>query len=311
MDKESQCADKILMVRPARFGYNLQTAKTNAFQNAETSDDESLNDLVKLEFDSFVKKLTEADIQVIVADDTENPIKPDAIFPNNWLTTHSDGVMITYPMFAHNRRSERSEHILLYLSRNFHVHQRYSFEFFEEEGKYLEGTGSMILDRQHRIVYACISARTSPELLDRFALLRNYKLVMFHAHDPSGIPVYHTNVIMAVGETEAVICLECIENENEKNQITESLLNTGKKIVELSWEQVLRFAGNMLQVKNKSGKRYWVMSESVMHSLNEDQKKILTGHSGIVNVGIPTIEKYGGGSARCMMAEIFLEKRKA
>jgi len=307
MNKESQCTDTVLMVRPANFGFNDQTAHSNSFQHDDQLlSIEQIQRQATQEFNLLVDKLVGHGLKVVVVDDSPNPVKPDAIFPNNWFSTHSEGILITYPLFTPNRRTERREDIIAFIENKYKVKQRYSFEGFEEEGLILESTGSMVLDRENQIVYACISPRTDPALLDRFALLRKYDKVVFKATDPHNKPVYHTNVIMAIGRHEVVLCTECIQDELEKKSICDSIRATGKNRIEISWAQVLKFAGNMLQVINGAGDLIWLMSTSAYDSLDEDKKLALQKHARILHSPIPTIEKYGGGSVRCMIAELFL-----
>lgn len=297
------------MVRPLAFGYNHETATTNTFQQQDKQQEPSdIQSKALEEFDELERILKEHHIQVIIVEDTKLPVKPDAIFPNNWITTHSDGTIITYPLHSNLRRPERREDILQLLSNEFKIQNQYSFEHYEEEGKFLEGTGSMILDRINHIVYACLSPRTDPELLEHFTLLKQYRKVSFKATDPSGTNIYHTNVMMALGETQAILCLDCIHDESEKESLVQSLTDTGKEIIEIKWEQVLHFAGNMLQLKNIHGDLYWVMSQAAFDSLYEDQRSVLQSNAGIIASPISTIEYYGGGSVRCMLTEIFLQK---
>lgn len=308
--KELQLTERLLMVRPANFGFNTDTADTNAFQSSrQTSGQVPVAQMARIEFDRLVDLLRREGVEVLVFEDSADPVKPDAVFPNNWITTHADGSMITYPMHAPNRRTERREDILQDLEARFIVTQRYSFDAFESQGLILEGTGSMILDRVNHIVYACLSPRTNIELLDKFCLLKHYTKVIFHALDPEGRPVYHTNVIMALGMDAAVVCLDCIPDDREKKLLTETLAGTSKNILEISWDQVCHFAGNMLQVRNKEGQALWVMSDAAKKSLTVEQRDILSTNSKIISCPIPTIEQYGGGSVRCMLAEVFLRKK--
>lgn len=308
--KELQLTERLMMIRPANFGFNTDTASTNAFQSHEIPSGQlPVAQIARSEFDRLVELLRHEGVDVLVFEDTADPVKPDAVFPNNWITTHADGSLITYPMHAPNRRAERREDILQDLEARFEVTQRYSFDSFETQGLILEGTGSMILDRVNHIVYACLSPRTGIELLDKFCLLKQYTKVIFHARDPEGTPVYHTNVIMALGMDVAVVCLECIPDEGEKILLTETLARTSKTILEIRWDQVCRFAGNMLQVRNKEGQALWVMSDAANKSLTGTQRNLLSLHSKIISSPIPTIEQYGGGSVRCMLTEVFLRKR--
>lgn len=306
MANPQQVTQTIMMIRPAHFGYNAETAENNAFQTeAKAEDAVKISDAARTEFDAMVELLQSNGIHVIVVEDTAEPIKPDAVFPNNWVSFHQDGSVITYPMYAKNRRIERREDIIDQIAKVKEVERRYTMEHYEEDGVFLEGTGSMILDRQYKIVYACLSERTDIQLLDKFCVLKGYEKVAFTAVDAEGMPVYHTNVIMALGETFAVICLECIPSEEEREQITEKLLSTGKEVIDISRDQVEAFAGNMLVVKNDEDERIIVMSNTAYESLDEDQIARISEHTRILHPDIPTIETYGGGSVRCMMAEVF------
>ncbi len=311
MNKENQLTDKLFMIRPAAFGHNSETAFTNAFQKVDIEpENELIHRQAITEFDTLLETIRNAGVEVLVYEDSLIPVKPDAIFPNNWITTHSDGSLITYPMLAPSRRKERREDIIDDLAGKFNIHQRYSFESYEEEGLILEGTGSMVLDRVNHIVYACLSPRTHIELLEKFALLKQYRKVVFHATDPLGHPVYHTNVVLAMGRQCVAICLDCIRDEEEKEQLLLAFKSSHKKVIDLHWEQIIEFAGNMLQVISKDGRPVWLMSEAAKKSLTDAQKNILEADGQIVSSPIPTIEKYGGGSVRCMLAELFLPAKK-
>lgn len=307
-----QLTNSILMVRPANFGFNEQTATNNAFQTKITNENsEDLKHIAKLEFDEMVALLRSKGINVIVVEDTEFPIKPDALFPNNWVSFHENGAVITYPMYAQNRRVERREEIIEGLSSQFLIKNRYSFEFYEDEEnpQFLEGTGSMIFDRPNRIVYACLSERTDAKLIDKFNVLMDTDSILFHSVDKSGVPIYHTNVMMALGEDFVVICLESIPNENEKKKVLDSFAKTGKEVIDISLEQVNLFCGNMLEVTNNIGRRYLCMSQTSYDALDISQRNQLALKTNLLPIKIPHIEKFGGGSVRCMMAEIFLPKK--
>ncbi len=311
MIQESQCTSIFLMIRPVSFGFNKETAASNVFQKQdEAYDAHAVKTQAIKEFDALVGVLRDYGVEVLVIDDTLTPIKPDAVFPNNWFTTHSDGSLITYPMYAMLRRAERRDDIIHLLEKNYQVRNRYTFDHYEEEHKILEGTGSMVLDRTERIIYACLSPRTDAELLEHFALLKQYKKIVFRAKDPEGKEVYHTNVIMALGHDTAIVCIDCIEDELERDQLLTALSNTRKRLIPIRWDQVIQYAGNMLQVMNNRGEYLWVMSDSAYRSLHLDQIKELNASGQIISSPIPTIERYGGGSVRCMMAEIFLSKRR-
>ncbi len=299
------------MVRPANFGFNPETATNNAFQ----TDDKSLtiNEIQQRavqEFDKMVEILRGRAVHVLVGEDSVSPVKTDAIFPNNWLTSHDDGTMVLYPMFAPSRRLERSETIQEQLQEAFKVKKRLHFEHYEAVERYLEGTGSMILDRQNEICYACLSPRTDRILLDEWCDTMHFKRVAFTATDGNDTEIYHTNVMMALGETFVVICLETVRDEAEKMNLIKHFDTTKKDIIEISLAQMMSFAGNMLQVRNDFGETFLVMSQQAFDALNPTQIAHIQRHTEILSADIKTIETYGGGSARCMMAEIFFEKRE-
>ncbi|MCB0639859.1 MAG: amidinotransferase [Lewinella sp.] len=304
-----QITDTILMVRPVNFGFNKETAGNNAFQeNSGDLSAQQMRDRAMAEFDAFVKQLRKAGVNVLVIEDTPTPVKHDAVFPNNWFTTHHNGAVVTYPMFSEMRRMERREDVVAYLRTNFKVDKHIRLEDREELDRFLEGTGSMIMDRVNMVVYACRSIRTDEGLLDEFALWMGYEKVIFEAYDANGIPIYHTNVMMALGDSFAVICLEAITDAVQRRQVTEKLTATGKEIIGISRKQMSAFAGNMLQLRGKDG-TYLVMSEQAYQSLTEDQVNQIERHTQILHSPLETIETYGGGSARCMMAEVFLERK--
>ena len=303
-----QTTDTLLMIRPKNFGYNPVTARNNLFQSKEGADNtEFIKKEALREFDLFVEVLGNAGIKVIVIEDKDSPELPDSVFPNNWISFHEEGWIITYPMFADIRSAERREDIVEKISEEFGLTKRYSFEYYEEEKMYLEGTGSMVLDRRNKIVYACISIRTEPKLLDKWAVLNNYRSVHFHAVGESGFPIYHTNVMMAMGEQYVVICWEKIDNLEEKKNLENFFKETNKEIIEISSKQMNAFAGNMLEVRGQ-GRAYTVMSTEAFESLGIEQINQFEKYTKILHSDISTIEKYGGGSVRCMMAEIFYPK---
>ena len=310
MKKRQQTTSHILMVRPANFGFNEETAVNNAFQSKDKSLE--INEIKRkaiAEFDAFVKKLRERAIHVVVANDSVQPVKTDAVFPNNWVTMHADGTMILYPMFAQARRLERDENIIQLIENQFVVKTKIHLEQYESVEKYLEGTGSMILDRANEIVYACLSVRTNLALLDELCDILHYKRVAFTAVDGNGQDIYHTNVMMALGETFVVICLETVRDEAERLNLIKHFDNTNKEIIEISLAQMMLFAGNMLQVRNDEGDTFLVMSNQAYNSLNTTQINHIQRHTQFIFADIKTIETFGGGSARCMMAEIFLDKK--
>lgn len=302
-----QNTSNILMIRPVAFGFNLQTAESNAFQHK--ADGENVQEKALVEFNNFVNKLRLNHINVIVIEDTLQPNTPDSIFPNNWVSFHNDGSVYIYPMQAENRRMERRDDILDILSTQFNITEINDLTFTEEKEEYLEGTGSMVLDRENKIAYACLSVRTNPKVLEIFCVESSYKAITFLAVDENNKPIYHTNVMMCVAEKFVVICLESIPDLAEKEQLINSFKNTGKEIIDISFEQMNNFAGNMLEVKNTLNQSFLVMSQSAHSCLTETQITQINKYAEILSSPIPTIEKIGGGSARCMMAEIHLEKK--
>lgn len=306
----SQVTNNIMMIRPVAFHMNEQTAVNNYYQKPEegVSAEDVQREAVE-QFDEFVKKLRNAGVEVVVFKDTLTPATPDSIFPNNWISFHSDGTIRLFPMFAENRRLERRQDILGELSQRFRVSSVKSFAEWESKGAYLEGTGSLLLDRQNQIAYAAISERTMTEPLEDFCAEANYKPVTFTANQSVGgkrMPIYHTNVMMCLGENFAVVCLESIDDATEKDGLIESLKKTGKEVIDITEKQKEQFAGNMLQVLGEGDQRLVVMSSAAFNSLDADQKKRISNHGQILHSNIETIEKLGGGSARCMMAEVFL-----
>lgn len=307
----NQITHTILMVRPRHFGFNPETANNNSFQsNTSRLSATEISAKAVEEFDAFVAKLRGAGIEVIVVQDSDQPAKTDAVFPNNWFTTHEQGELVTYPMFSPIRRTERQDYAIEQLAADFEINKWIHLEDKELEGRFLEGTGSMILDRVNRIVYACRSIRTDEGLMDEFCRWMDYEAVIFDAYDREGIPIYHTNVMMALGTTYVVICLDAIRNEEQRLILNECFERTGKEVITISLEQMNAFAGNMLQVRNTEGdKTFLVMSEQAYRSLMPEQIDRIKRHSEMLYSPIYTIETFGGGSARCMMAEVFLERK--
>jgi hypothetical protein len=312
MPMRKQTTPHILMVRPANFAFNEETAANNAFQSRDQKlSGAEMRKQARTEFDRFVQTLRAEGIDVMVANDSASPVKPDAVFPNNWVTFHQEGTVVTYPMFAPTRRRERRRSIIeQVLLSGFRCDRRLNFEFNEKRNLFLEGTGSIIFDHQHRLAYACLSPRTDAELLEDLCKEIGYEKVVFHSTDGHGQDIYHTNVMMALGETFVVICMETIKNSQEYAQLESIFKKTGKQVIEISLAQMNRFAGNMLQVRNLKGQTYLVMSSQAFGALTPAQVAVIEQHTKILHSDIETIETYGGGSARCMMAEIFLDKVK-
>jgi hypothetical protein len=306
---ESQTTNHLLMIRPVRFGYNAQTAVNNAFQVADDNQ-EAVQENAITEFDAFVTKLRHAGVDVTVVQDSEFPHTPDSIFPNNWVSFHADGTVIRYPMYAVNRRLERKPAVLETIAQKFSITGEIDYSTYEVEGKFLEGTGSMVLDRENKIAYACISPRTDAGLLQLWCSENGYRGVVFDAADDKGTAIYHTNVLMAVADKYVVICLDAIPNQQERKMVFETITESGKEVIDISFNQMNHFAGNMLQVHNEAGEKILVMSAQAWHSLNEIQQEKLQTYNKVLFSELETIESNGGGSARCMMAEVHLPSKK-
>jgi hypothetical protein len=307
---ESQLASAVLMIRPARFESNPQTAASNRFQGKiDTSADEQQH-AARSEFDNLVAALREKGIEVVVVEDTAEPHTPDSIFPNNWVSFHADGRVVLYPMEADNRRAERRMEIIESLAgtHGFLVRELIDLSSHEESGRYLEGTGSMVLDRVNRLAYACLSSRTTLEVLGEFAQRMGYDVVAFDAAGEDGIPIYHTNVLMNIGENIAVICDEAIRDEDQRHAVLQRLRQSGHDVVSLSYQQLGAFAGNMLELRTANGERLIAMSQQACDALTVAQRQQLEANGQIVSADIRTIENSAGGSVRCMLAELHLPR---
>lgn len=300
------------MVRPVRFAYNEETATNNAFQKKDDTQGgaQTIEQQAVREFDAYVAMLRDQGVEVQVLQDTEEPFTPDSIFPNNCFSTHIDVLpgtsvrqrtLVIYPMYARNRRDERGKLLKALMKEKFD--KIVDLSILEQEGKFLEGTGSLILDREHHIAYACVSPRTNPVALKIWADEMNYRYVLFDGIDDNRQPIYHTNVMMHVGSRYAIVCLEAIADQSQRQTVIDSLQSTGKEIVNISFDQMRQFAGNMLELRNSEGKKILVMSATAKHSLTSEQLSILEQDALIVAPDIHTIETAGGGSARCMIAE--------
>ncbi|MEQ8424648.1 MAG: arginine deiminase-related protein [Cyclobacteriaceae bacterium] len=301
----SQVPHTILMVRPASFGFNPDTAGSNSFQK-ESTNPENVHAKALKEFDEVVLTLERHGINVMVVDDTMVPKTTDAIFPNNWITTHEDGKIILYPMMAPSRRLERRQDIVELLEEKFEVKEIINLSNNENENRFLEGTGSIIFDHPNRIAYACQSDRTDEQLFRHLCHQLGYTSVLFQAVNENGIPIYHTNVMMWIGEKVAGLCLDAIPDEDEQEMILNSLSKTAHKVIALSFEQMNSFAGNMFEVKGRDGKEFLLLSESAFNSLLPGQLLELEKHVTPLPLNISTIEESGGGSIRCMVAGIHL-----
>jgi len=290
------------MIRPLHFVFNEETAVNNSFQVKD--DTGNLTEKAVREFDFFVSELRNQGVDVTVVEDSPAPHTPDAIFPNNWISFHESGTYCLYPMFAPNRRKERKAEVLDIVKKKFHFHKLIDFTRYESENLFLEGTGSMVLDRENRLAYACISPRTNIEVLDDFCSKLNYRPVVFHSTDESGLAVYHTNVMMCIADRYAVICLDSIPDPAEKKRVTDTIVSSGKEIIGISHAQMNHFAGNMLQLENDRKEKILVMSSAAWQALENDQRQKLSQYNRIVHASLQSIETNGGGSARCMIAEV-------
>lgn len=304
-----QITNNLMMVRPECFGYDKETAENNSFQNNYPLSTELIIKKAKDEFDNYVNQLRLNQIEVLVIADTLTPKKPDAVFPNNWFCTFPNGDLYLFPMFAPCRRRERRRPILQRLKQEFKINRITDWSTYEEEGLFLEGTGSIVFDHINKYAFAALSPRTSHPLFQKFCKEINYEPVAFNAVDEKNQSIYHTNVILHIATDYAVICTEAIKSENEKRYLKSFLTLEGKTVIELTFEQVRQFAGNMLQVSNTKKEKFTILSSQAYKSLSERQKAIITESSNLLPVNIPTIETIGGGSARCMIAEIFPDKR--
>ena len=308
---EAQSAAAVLMIRPVRFESNPQTLGSNAFQSVPAAAPAELQARALAEFDALVAALEASGVQVCVFVDTPEPHTPDAVFPNNWVSFHADGRVVLYPMEAENRRQERRLDVIESLEREhgFHVSEITDLSWHERDGVFLEGTGSLVLDRVNRIAYACLSSRTQLDALGDFAQRLDYEVVAFEAVDRGGRPIYHTNVLMMVGERLAVICIDAIPDAGQRRAVLDSFARTGHEVLTISFEQLERFAGNMLELRGREGGRLVAMSQQAYDSLTEEQRERLRANGELVNCAIDTIEKSAGGSVRCMLAEIHLPGR--
>jgi len=299
-----QNTSMVLMIRPLHFLYNAETAVNNSFQ--VKGDQSNLTEKAVKEFDALVSELQKNGIEVTVVEDSADPHTPDAIFPNNWISFHESGVYCLYPMFASNRRRERKSAVLEIIKEKFHYHHLIDFTRYESENLFLEGTGSMVLDRDKRLAYACLSPRTDLLVLEDFCKQLGYQPVIFHSTNETGQAIYHTNVMMCVADRYVVICLDSIRDPNEKKRVTETILSGGKEIIEISADQMNHFAGNMLQLENNRKEKILVMSTAAWDSLYPEQKEKLIHYNNIIHSSLQQIESNGGGSARCMIAELHI-----
>jgi hypothetical protein len=304
----TQSTNSVVMIRPSRFYLNPETAADNAFQRNDARDSDALTLMARKEFDAAVQTLRAAEVNVHVFEDTAEPEKPDAVFPNNWISTHHDGRVALFPMYSALRRRERRQDIVEELRKHYRVTDVIDYSAFEDHGSYLEGTGSLVLDHLNKIAYVSLSNRSNPKVVKRFADDFGYEPVTFTSVSSNGQPIYHTNVIMCIATGFAMVGLEMIPNKAERQQVRACLEKTGKEIVELSADQIANFAGNAIELHNKDGEKLLVLSSRAVRALTENQREKLSRYARLVPLDLPTIE-LAGGSARCMIATIHLPPR--
>jgi len=304
----AQSTNSVLMIRPGRFFPNPETAADNAFQRNADRDSDALTLMARKEFDAAVETLRAAEVNVHVFEDTPEPEKPDAVFPNNWISTHDDGRIALFPMYSALRRRERRQDIVEQLRKHYRVTEVIDYSAFEEEGCCLEGTGSLVFDHLNKIVYVSLSNRSNPKVIQRFAEDFSYEPVTFTSIDSTGQPIYHTNVMMCIGTAFAMVGLEMIPNKAERQQVRARLEKTEREIVGLSADQIANFAGNAIELYNKGGEKLLVLSSRAAQALTEEQRERLSRYTQLVPLELHTIE-LGGGSARCMIATIHLPPR--
>lgn len=310
----NQITSEIFMIRPKHFNFNHETAKNNHFQKEEKTlkNKEVLQNAIS-EFEELVKKIKQKNIKVEIFEDREEVITTDSIFPNNWISLHKDGKIYVYPMFSEIRRKEKRIDIInSYRDNGYLINETIDLSKYEKENKFLEGTGSMVLDREKKLCYAAISERTSREVLNKFCEISGYEAIEFKSYqtfENKRKEIYHTNVMMCIADKYVIICLDSIDNIDERKSVIEKLIESKKEIIEINEKQCNNFAGNMLQVKNNQNKKFLIMSKSAYDSLSKEQLKLITSHNEIIYSSLDTIEKLGGGSARCMITENFLRRK--
>ena len=302
---ESQTASAVLMIRPLYFGWNAETAVSNTYQQRTPAPPSQILRQALQEFDAMQALLVRHGVAVTVFDDLPSPHTPDALFPNNWFSTHGDGTLVFYPMAADNRRAERRPHLIDALRRKLGSRRVVDLTNWEAQGKFLEGTGSLVLDRVHRVAYAALSGRTDRELVEVFAAALGYRSLPFATVLHSGQPIYHTNVLMTVGTTTAVVCLDAIADDRQRDVVASALRESGRQVVAITIDQMNDFAGNLLELRSQNGARLWVMSTRAFSALRPEQRDQLARDAALLHTPLPTIENVGGGSARCMLGELF------
>jgi hypothetical protein len=301
-----QSPASVFLVRPVSFGFNPETALSNAFQQQPTGITEEIRLRAINEFDQMVNLLQLHDIDVRIFEDTPQPAKPDAQFPNNWISFHEDGKVVLYPMMAANRRFERRADIIEEIRKDFRISSVVDFSDEEEKGRYLEGTGSLVFDYVNKIAYANRSPRTDEQLVEKVCKELGYRPVVFDAVDEYGKPIYHTNVLMGIGSNFVVICLDVIHGDEDQEKLLTSFSDTAHKVVAISYTQMSAFAGNIIEVRTRTGEPVVLISDQALTSLLPGQVDAISRHAELIPISIPTIEKFGGGSVRCMIAGNFL-----
>ncbi len=310
MTEENQATNSVLMVRPVAFDYNVETAADNVFQVKKEMEPKEIQAQALKEFDDFVALLRKNGIHVNVVEDTLMPPTPDSIFPNNWFTTHADGRVALYPLKAKNRREERRDDVLeVLLDSGFNIKHIEDFREAELENQFLEGTGSLVLDREKQLCYVSVSERSNPNLVAEFCEVFGYQPIFFQSI-VSNAPVFHTNVVLSIAGNFAMLSTETISRKDELIKVKNALKVSGKEIIEITEEQVKAFAGNGLELINALGKRFFVLSTGAFSALSETQKKTIEKHATLLHSNLDTTETFGGGSARCMMAEVFLPHQR-
>lgn len=296
-----QACHSVIMVRPAAFGFNEDTSGNNPYQHDIFSTEENeVNALALIEFDQFVERLEKENVAVFILQDNPSTYTPDSIFPNNWISLHHDGTVITYPMFGENRRKERELPVMELLGESFTISRHIPLEQYESEGRYLEGTGSIVFDHVNRVAFACMSERTDLELFEQVCEKLEYSPVAFDAFDSQGNAIYHTNIMLFIGTESAVLCKEAIVEE-QRLHVTKILGQNGRKVIEISFDQLDSFCGNILEMRNREGKRIIAMSDRAASSFTKEQMELLGSHASIITAPIDLIETVGGGGARCML----------
>jgi len=296
------------MVEPTTFGFDEQTAVTNAFQHKTNESQTAIQQAAAEEFKTLVATLQKHNIEVILFRDKPLPAKPNAVFPNNWLSTWPDGTVFTYPMATPSRRAERSQAALDMLRSSFDIEKVVDLSSSEQNGQFLESTGTIVFDHSNKIAYACLSSRCDGQLFTKHAQQLGYKPLAFHAFDQAGTPIYHTNLELAVQTTTAVVCLETIQNTAERKQVLESLEQTGHTVIPITQKQLDAYCANVLEVRSTDGQSFLLLSQSAYDAFAPQQREMLANDKTLLPVALPTIQEIGGGSARCMVAEIFLPR---